>query len=134
MQERMMEMYKDRLGFTNETEWSAVLPLVQKVTEARRATMSGMGGGMFRRRGGDNNGGGDNGPRRGGFGEPSPEAEALQKALDDKAPAAQVKAALERYRVSRKDKEAKLQGAQDDLRKVLSSRQEAEAVLLGLLT
>jgi len=130
-QQRMMDNVRDRLAFTNDTDWAAVQPLVQKVFDARREVgVPGMG--MMRRGGG----GGDNGPggRRGGFfGAPSPEAEALQKAIDDAAPAAQIKAMLEKYRASRKDKEAKLAQAQDDLRKVLNTRQEAQAVLLGLL-
>ncbi|MGD1018296.1 MAG: hypothetical protein ABSA12_03145 [Verrucomicrobiia bacterium] len=130
-QQRMMDNVRDRLAFTNDTDWAAVQPLVQKVFDARRDVgIPGMG--MMRRGGG----GGDNGPggRRGGFfGAPSPEAEALQKAIDDGAPAAQVKAMLEKYRTSRKDKEAKLAQTQDDLRKVLNTRQEAQAVLMGLL-
>ena len=35
-----------QLGFTNDTDWSAVQPLVQKVMDARRDV--GMGGGMGR--------------------------------------------------------------------------------------
>jgi hypothetical protein len=130
-QQRMMDNVKERLGFTNETEWSAVQPLVQKVMDARR-DMGGFGGGFRRGGGGGNqdNGGG----RRGGFGgEPSPEAEALQKAIDANAPTSQIKSALEKYRSSQKDKEAKLEQAQANLRKVLTSKQEAQAVLLGLL-
>ena len=64
---------------------------------------------------------------------PSPEAEALQKAIDDNAPTAQVKAMLEKYRAARKEKEGKLAQAQEDLRKILTSRQEAQAALMGLL-
>jgi Spy/CpxP family protein refolding chaperone len=131
-QQRMMDNVRDRLAFTNDTDWAAVQPLIQKVFDARRDVgVPGMG--MMRRGGG---GGGDNaqGGRRGGFfGAPSPEAEALQKAIDDNAPAAQVKALLEKYRAARKDKEAKLAQAQEDLRKVLTARQEAQAALLGLL-
>jgi hypothetical protein len=78
-------------------------------------------------------GGGDQ-PRRGGFGgPPSPEADALQKAIDAKAPKAEIKAAIEKYVASRKAKQAELEKAQDDLRKVLTTRQEAIATLNGLL-
>jgi hypothetical protein len=127
-QQRFMENIKDRLAFTNDTDWAAVQPLVQKIFDARRDV--GFGGG-FGRFGG--RGGGDNAGRRNAFNQPSPEADALQKALDDNVPAAQVKNLLEKYRASRKDKQAKLEQAQEDLRKVLSTRQEAQAVLLGLL-
>ena len=134
-QQRMLENVRDRLAFTNDTDWAAVQPMVQKVIDARRDVgVPGMG--MMMRRGGNGGGGGGNnaqGGRRGFFGAPGPEAEALQKAIDDNAPAAQVKSLLEKYRESRKAKEAKLTQAQEDLRKVLTSRQEAEATLLGLL-
>jgi hypothetical protein len=131
-QQRMMDNVKERLGFTNETEWSAVQPLVQKVMDTRR-DMGGFGGG-FRRGGGPGNQDNGGGNRRGGFGgEPSPEAEALQKAIDANAPTSQIKSALEKYRSSQKDKEAKFEQAQANLRKVLTSKQEAQAVLVGLL-
>jgi len=81
--------------------------------------------------GGNGGGGGDRNRFFGG--EPNPDAEALQKAIEAKAPAEEVKAKLAKYRESRKAKEAKLAQAQDELRKVLSVRQEASAVLAGLL-
>jgi hypothetical protein len=134
-QQRIMDNIRDQLGFTNDTDWSAVQPLIQKVMDARRDV--GFGGGMgrmFRNRGGN----GDNangGGRRGGFfgGTPSPEAEALQKAIDDNAPAAQIQSALARYEASQKAKQDKLAQAQDQLRGVLTVKQEAQATLLGLL-
>ena len=90
---------------------------------------------MFGRgnRGGNN--GNNGGGRRGGMfgGTPSPEAEALQKNIDDNAPTAQIKAALAKYEASQKDKQAKLLQAQENLRKVLTVKQEAQATLLGLL-
>ena len=44
-----------------------------------------------------------------------------------------MKAKLTKFREARKDKEAKLAKAQEDLKKVLSVKQEAAAVLMGLL-
>jgi len=44
-----------------------------------------------------------------------------------------VKAKLAAYRAAQKQKEAALEKAQDDLRQVLSVKQEATAVLMGLL-
>ena len=136
MQQRMMERTKEVLEVTDETEWKAMQPLVQKVMDLRRQSFSGMGRGMFGRgpRGGDTPPGGDQGQRRGGmFGAPSPEAEALQKAIDSKASKAEMKAALEKYMASRKASQAALEQAQADLRKVLTTRQEAIATLNGLL-
>jgi hypothetical protein len=135
----MMDRMKEQLEVTDDAEWKALEPMVQGVMDARMASMSGMGRGMFGggpRRGGNNNGnnGGDQ-PRRGGpFGQqPSPEADALQKAIDAKAPKAEIKAALDKYVAARKAKQAQLEKAQDDLRKVLTSRQEAIATINGLL-
>lgn len=134
-QQRIMDNVKEKLAFTNDAEWTAVKPLVQKVIDARRDTMVRMSG--FGRRGGTN---GDNSAqnsdqsaRRGSFDQSSPEADSLQKSLDSNAPIDQIKAGLEKYRAARKDKEAKLAEAQENLRKVLTVRQEAQAVLLGLL-
>ena len=138
-QQRMMDNIRERLAFTNDTDWAAVQPLIQKELDARRDVgFGGRGFGGVGRRGGNGAGGGTNnnaqGGRGGGFGgQPSPEADALQKTLDDNAPTAQVKVALEKYRAARKAKEAKLAQAQEDLRKVLTPRQEAQAALLGLL-
>jgi hypothetical protein len=137
MQQRMLERYKELLEVTNDDEWKAIEPRVTKVMEARRDTMGGMGRGMFGRGpgGGGNPPGGDQGqPRRGGmFGTPSPEAEALQKAIDSKASKAELKAALEKYVASRKTKQADLEKSQAALRELLTPRQEAIAALNGLL-
>lgn len=130
-QQRMMDNVRDRLGFTNDTDWSAVDPLVQKTFDARRE----VGASQFRafgrgNRGGGGGGGGQGGP---GGGQTNPDADALQQAIDSNAPAAQIKTLLDKYRTSQKAKQAKLEEAQADLRKVLNQKQEAEAVLLGLL-
>jgi len=109
------------------------------VMEARMAAMSGMGRGMFggqRRGGGGDNNNGNNGdqPRRAQFGgPPSAEADALQKAIEAKAPKAEIKAAMEKFVAYRKAKQAELEKAEENLRKVLTSRQEAIATLNGLL-
>lgn len=139
MRQRIMDRVKEQLEVSDDAEWKAMEPLVQAVMDARMSSMGGMRG-MFGgpRRGGGNggNGGGGDQPRRGGgpFGQPpSPEAEALQKAIDAKAPKAEVKAAMEKYVASRKAKQAELEKAQEDLRKVLTTRQEAIATLNGLL-
>jgi hypothetical protein len=137
MQQRMMERVKEELNFTNDTEWSAVQPLIQKVMDARRDV--GFGGGMGRMFAGRNRNtpNGDqaagNNNRRNFGPQPSAEAEALQKNIDDNAPTAQIKAALAKYQASQKAKQAKLIQAQETLRKVLSPKQEAQATLLGLL-
>jgi hypothetical protein len=57
----------------------------------------------------------------------------LKKAIYDNAPAAQIKAALAKYKASQKAKQDKLVQAQENLRKVLTVKQEAQASLLGLV-
>ncbi len=141
MQQRMMERVQEQLGFTNDTEWSAVKPLVQKVMDARIAVSSGTMGRMFtggRNRGATNSAAGDqtgnrNRSRTSMFGQASPEQEALQKAIDDNAPAAQIKDLLAKYKAAQKVKQAKLEAAQADLKAVLTTKQEAQAYLLGLV-
>jgi hypothetical protein len=134
-QQRMMERTRENLEVKDDTEWKALEPLVQKVMDARMANFSGRGFGG--RRGGGGGGGdqgGGGGGRRGGFGgQPSAEAEALNRAIEGKASNAELKAALAKYVESRKAKQAELEKAQADLRKVLSLRQEAIATADGLL-
>jgi hypothetical protein len=134
MQQRMMERIQENLGFTNDTDWDAVKPLVQKVMDARRDVGTGGMGRMFggRNRGGDQGNRGPGGPG-GMFGQTSPEQEALQKALDDNAPKDQIKDLLAKYKTSQAAKQAKLEAAQDALKAVLTSKQEAEAYLMGLV-
>lgn len=136
MRQRIMERYKEMLEITNDDEWKAIEPRVQKVMELRRESFSGMGRGFFGRgsRGGGSSASGDRSDRgRGMFGEPNPAAEALQKAIDSKASKAEMKAALEKYLASRKEKQAEMEKAQENLRKLLTPRQEAIATLSGLL-
>ena len=140
--QRMMDNYRERLEIKGDDEWKAIQPLIEKVTEARQNV--GFGGGAFAfgrgggRRGGGNNDAQANGTNQGGRrgfrgGEPSPEAEELQKAIESNASKDELKAKLTKFREARKDKEAKLAKAQEDLKKVLSVKQEAAAVLMGLL-
>jgi hypothetical protein len=126
-----MDNIRTQLEITNDTDWAAIQPLVQKVLDARTALGNAGRGGFGGRGGGRRGGGGQGGP--GGQTTASLEQQALQKAIDDDAPAAQIKAALDRYEASQKTKQATLTAAQEALREVLSAKQEAEATLSGLL-
>jgi len=93
-----------------------------------------MGGMRFGGSGGGSSGGGLEQIVRGLLGyEPMPEAEALQKAIDDHASKAELKNALAKYVEARKRKQAALEKAQADLRQVLTFHQEATLVLMGIL-
>ena len=139
--QRMMDRYRETLGVKDDAEWKLISERINKVMEARREVGFGGGGGFFGRgRGaGGPNGGGDQpgagggrrGPRFGG--EPSPEAEALQKAIESNASADEIKSKLAKFREARKEKRAKLEKAQAELKEVLTAKQEAAAVVAGLL-
>jgi hypothetical protein len=136
--QRMMEQVRKNLSVTNDEEWGAIQPLIQKVMDARREAFMGGGMGMGMGPGGPPPGGGQGGPPpdggRGGFGpQPSAEQQALQKVISGNAAVPQIKDALAKFRAARKDKQAKLEAAQADLRNVLTLKQEAQAVLMGLL-
>jgi len=137
IQQRMMEALRDRLEVTDDAEWKIVEERLTKVTQARMATMSdGAGmmgfGGMGFGRGGPGGGGGGRGFQN-LFGQPSPESQALQQAIDSKASAAELKAQLAKFQAARKEKQANLAKAQNELRQVLTPRQEAIAALMGLV-
>lgn len=140
-QQRMNEMFRERLEVTDDAEWKIIEERLNRVSRARWATITeGTGlmglGSMALGRGGAGRGGDGPGGGRGFgslFGQPSPEAQALQQAIDAKAPVAEIKSKLAKLQELRKQKQAELIKAQDDLRKVLTPRQEAISVLLGLL-
>ena len=140
MRARMSERIREMLDIKGDDEWKVIEERVNKVNDARRNSSSGMGGRMMfggpggpgGRPGGNDQGG--RGGNRGGFGaDPMPEAEALQKAIEAKASSDEIKSKLAKYREARKARQAALAKAQDELRQVLSVRQEAAAVMLGLL-
>ena len=138
MQQRRLDGIRQQLEFTNATDWAAVQPLFQKVLDAQQAARQGGGRGGFAggRRSGNNgpNGNNANGGGRGGFGpQPNPEAQALQQAVDNNAPAEQLKDLLAKYNASEKVKQSALAVAQANLRQVLTVRQESQATLMGLL-
>lgn len=136
-QQMMMERYQEQLGMTAE-DFKAVQPLIESVMAKQREVPGGRGFGFFGRGGGRGGGGaggggGGGGGRAGGFGgTPSPEVEALQKAVESGTPS-EIKAKLEAYRDARKKKESELQEAREKLRKVLTPKQEAQMVLAGML-
>lgn len=153
MRQQMMDRYKEAMEVKSDDEWKIISERIGKVMDAQRDARSGRGGfaAFGRQRGGNNatptagadqtnntnrrqRGGNNNGGGNTPTDQTNPEAEALQKAIEAKAPSDEIKAKLAAYRASRKDKESKLEKAQDDLRKVLTMRQEAMAVLAGLLT
>lgn len=132
-QARMAERMKERLDCTSE-EWTAIEPLVNNVVEKRREAQAGVMGGFLGGRGPGGGGPGGGGPGGGPGGVQNPEAEALRTALDNKDTSpAEIKAKLDAYRAAQKKRQAELEKAREDLKKVLSVRQEAVMVSMGIL-
>jgi hypothetical protein len=119
MQARLLGALRTQLVVPDDAEWTIISERVMKVFELRRNSMGGFGG--F-------------GGRGGRYGAPAdPAQEALKQAVTDNLPDAEIKARLAKFRDARKQTEAELDKAREDLRAVLSVRQEAVAVMAGLL-
>ena len=121
--ERIMDRYRENLGFS-VAEWKVVQPKVQAVMDNRISGASGMMsmfGGSRRGRGGDSST------------EKTPTSELRDLLEKEDASKGDIKAKLAAYRAARKAREAKLKKAQEDLRQFLTIKQEAQAVLAGLL-
>jgi hypothetical protein len=139
MQARMLAGLRERMEVKDDEEWKLISERIAKVAELRRSAPGGPGMMMMMGRGPgggpggpgrDEAGSGRGGPRPGGG---SAEMTALASALRDKLPDAEIKSRLDRLRDQRKESDAKLARAQEDLRAVLTMRQEAMAVMAGLL-
>lgn len=134
--QRMNEHLKAALKVSDE-EWSVIQPLLEKVQIKMRESMQNRFGMMGGRRrvqvpnaSGDNNANLHARPAAPKF----PEMEALQKALENESTSPEeLKAKLQALREERKKSTAELEQAQEDLRKVLTQRQEATLVMMGLL-
>lgn len=133
MHQRVNDSLRDQMGVTNDTEWSLI---EEKINAVKKAQMAGLAdSGMVEMMSLFGMGGG----RRDGvgfpamLGRPSPESEALRQAIDADAPTAQIKTLTAKIKVVRKEKLTKLAKAQEELRAVLTTRQEAIATIAGLL-
>jgi len=121
-QQRMNDRIKEQFGSTDE-EWNAIQPLVQKVMDLRReqigANMRGFG------RGGR------------GFGRNNEDVQneqtALNDAVENNASKDELKEKMAAFRKARDAKEKELKAAQDSLKKVLTTKQEAIALQMGLV-
>jgi Spy/CpxP family protein refolding chaperone len=132
--QRMAQRMKETLKVTDD-EWAVLQPMVEKVTNAQRNAMGGFGG--FGGRGDRGPGGpGGDGNRGGGTSDRPGSAEraALRTALEsDSTSAEDIKAKLEAVREVRKKQAAELAAAREELKKVVTVRQEAVLVSMGIL-
>ena len=131
--ERMMNNIKERLGASDD-EWKVISPKVEKVMTAQRDARAGGGGfGGFGGGGGGRRGGG-------GGGDQQPTTEVgkasadLRTALENKdTPADDIAKKLAAYREARDKGRAALQASQKELKEILTQRQEAVMVNMGML-
>jgi hypothetical protein len=126
--QRMEDRLKEQLGVSDD-EWKALQPKVEKVMDAQRDAMGGRGMGRGGRRGGD--------PNASPTAPTTPvqeKARELQSVLDNKdAKPEEIKSALSAYRDARTKARADLSKAQDELRELLTNRQESVLVMMGML-
>jgi acetolactate synthase regulatory subunit len=147
LQEAAMSLYREQLEVKDDAEWKVIGDQVKKVMDAQTQVGPGGGANLLRaavQRMRNNNGGQDFGNTNGGGGrraagmaaafggQTDPEMLALQKAIDGNASNEALKAAMTKVMDVRKAKQAKLEEAQVELRKLLTVRQEAVALSLGL--
>jgi len=143
MQKRMLERMKEDLQVTDK-EWTVIEPRLTKVwTLSRQTRMGDMRFSGRGARGQDGNRDGNRGQRSGEgqtdqtAREQTPMekiAEALRTALEDKTTKPdEIKEKLTALREAREKARQELAKAQQQLQEVLTSRQEAQLVLMGML-
>jgi hypothetical protein len=156
IRQQMEDRLKEQLGTTDD-EWAAIQPKLKKVFDLQAASrvngmrgmFSGRGRGGFGGGGGGGFGGGGGGGFGGGFGgggtPPAGDSAApvnpvvaattdLRNVLDDKdAKPEEIKAKLTALRDARAKAKEELTKAQADLKDLLTQRQEAVLVQMGLL-
>lgn len=124
--QRAAERMKERLGVKDE-EWKVLQPRIEKVQQLQRQARGGMGGRFRRRRP-------DPGDAAREQSEVEKKTEALTSLLDDEASGAPaIKAALGALRKARQKVQQELAAARKELRGVVTVRQEARMVLMGIL-
>lgn len=125
-QARAAAKLRAQLEVTDDAEWNVIAERIATVTELRRA-LTGTGTSRVATAG-DKIKPGAKADRSTQL-----EQDALRTAVRDKLPDAEIRARLARAHDVRRQNEAKLTKAQEDLRAILTVRQEAVAVVAGLL-
>ena len=118
----MMERMQEQFGFS-DAEFKAIRPLIEDVQTKQREVLGGRMSSMFRSFTGRSS-------SRGGRDESNSEQSALERALKANS---SIESKLAAYRKVRDEKRASLKKSQDTLKSVLTLKQEAQAVLIGLI-
>jgi hypothetical protein len=128
----MLDRLKTQLGATDD-EFAVLQPKIEAVFDAQREANPMMRG-MFGRGGGGGGGGGANNPSTQPLSPVQQAVSDLRDALDDTTTTPDViKEKLQALRDARTTARANLVKAQQDLKDLLTQRQEATLVLYGML-
>ena len=144
--QRMDDRMKQALGATDE-EWAVLKPKVDKVTAAQRQSGGGRGAGFGGpggggRRGGGPGGGGDANGQPGGAGggarpqDDSPVAvksRELRQAMEANASPEELKTKMAALRDARVKARQQLEQARAELKELLTAKQEAALLMMGVL-
>jgi hypothetical protein len=125
-QSRAMSKLREQFEVSDDAEWEVIAARIAKVGELRRvvAGTAGFRGVVSLS---------DKSKRSGRSDSAHLEQDALRSAVRDKLPDAEIKQRLARMHDVHRENEAKLVRAQEELRAILTVRQEAVAVMAGLL-
>lgn len=122
MRQRMAERMREQLQLSSE-EWQVLQPKIERVTNAQREAR---GGGWGRR-----GRGGDDAQPQSAVARASQELrQTLQR---DDATEEEINQRLEAYRAAVRQAEAELETARNELRELLTPRQEAQLVTMNVL-
>ncbi|MDB5328368.1 MAG: hypothetical protein JWM57_3937 [Phycisphaerales bacterium] len=137
-QQQMMDRMKEQLKVQDD-EWRVIEPKLTKVVAAQREARAGMMGG-FGGRGGRGGGGGGPGGGGGGGQDQTPTTKIgiaqkdLRTALESDACSPEdIDKKLTAYRAAKAEVQTSLDAARKDLKEVLTAKQEAQLVLMGML-
>lgn len=121
LQARLLQNLREQMAVKDDAEWTLISERITAIVELRRSAAPNLGFAFGGGRGGGN------------AITANPELDALRAALTDNLPDSEITARLAKLRESRKQIEARLDQARESLRAVLTPRQEAVAVMTGLL-
>jgi hypothetical protein len=125
---RQLARLRERFGVKDDGEWAVIAERIAKVDEQRRSIVALATGGRGTAAAGERV---KRSPRVAASA--NPEYDALRSAVGEQYPDAEIKSRLARMHDAYEQHEAQLRAAQAELRAVLTIRQEAVAVMAGLL-
>jgi hypothetical protein len=125
-QARVLDRLREKLDVTDDTEWALIVERMTTIDEIRRTLWTSSSSSRGPLPGTEKN-------KRKSGSSGNPERDALRSAVSDNLPDAEIKSRLARAHEIHRRNEARLAQAQANLRAILSIRQEAVAVMAGIL-